>query len=63
MDMKIDPKEMALDTLHYMVLLAFVVLFWPIVLGYFNGDIIFTSLTVFIIFVIVDKIEHYLIGE
>lgn len=61
--MKIDPKEMALDTLHYMVLLAFVVLFWPIVLGYFNGDIIFTSIVVFAVFVAIDKTMHWLLEE
>jgi len=61
--MKIDPMEITIDLLHYVALLAFVVLFWPIVLGDFNGDIIFTSIVVFAVFVAIDKVEHWLMGE
>jgi len=61
--MKIDPKELALDLLHYFILFLFLLLSWNPITSYFNGDLILTTLVVFPLFVAIDKIEHYLMGE
>jgi len=61
--MKIDPKELAFDLLHYAILFAFLLLSWVPAMNYFNGDVLPTALLIFTIFVVIDKTMHYLMGE
>ncbi len=46
------------DYLHYVAVYSALLLAWVPAMGFFRGDVIYTGITVFFVFVWADKIAH-----
>lgn len=46
------------DLLHYIAVYGVLLLSWTSVMDYFGGNITYTAVAVFVIFILADKIAH-----
>lgn len=57
-------NRILLDILHYAAVFAVLLIAWVPVMDFFKQELFQTSITVFIIFIISDKLAHkYILGE